>query len=138
LLALVGNSLVRIDTLTGEGTFVAYVALEGLCAIAAGERVVSVAEGGSPGQPRTFALSQNFPNPFNPTTTVSYELPAFSDVRLVVFDLLGREAATLVNERMPPGIHTVRFDVSGLASCVYFYPIQAGAFVQTRKLLLLQ
>ncbi len=138
LLALVGNSLVRIDTLTGEGTFVAYVALEGLCAIASGESVTGMAEETSPGQPHTFALRQNFPNPFNPKTVVTYELPAFSEVRLVVFDLLGREVAMLVNERKPPGIHLVQFDGSGLASGVYFYRMQAGSFVQTRKLLLLQ
>jgi hypothetical protein len=96
--------------------------------------------------PRSFAVSQNFPNPFNPTTVVSYQLPVFSLVKLVVFDILGREVSVLVNEPKAPGSYTLQFDASGMATGVYFYQLrahqigggQAGTFVETRKLSLIR
>jgi len=88
--------------------------------------------------PTTFALWQNYPNPFNPSTNVRYELPTSSDVRLSVYDLLGREVSVLVNERKEAGVHQVTFDASDLASGVYFYRLQAGDFVQTHKLCLVR
>jgi hypothetical protein len=81
--------------------------------------------------------SQNYPNPFSSSTTIKYELPKSSEVRLSVYDLLGREVSVLVNERRNAGVYEVRFDASGLSSGVYFYRLQAGTFVETRKLLLL-
>jgi hypothetical protein len=88
--------------------------------------------------PRGFLLQQNYPNPFNPTTVVSYQLPVVSDVKLIVYDLLGRELAVLVKERKAPGSYEVKLDGSNLASGVYFYRLKAGTFVQTRKILLLR
>ena len=88
--------------------------------------------------PVSFHLFQNYPNPFNPGTTIRYELPSTSMVRVGVFDILGREVAVLVNERKEAGSHEVKFDGSYLASGVYFYRMQAGSFVQTRKLLLVK
>jgi hypothetical protein len=88
--------------------------------------------------PAQFALEQNFPNPFNPTTVVRYQLPAASNVRLVVFDLLGREVSSLVNEREGPGSYEVKFDGAGLSSGVYFYRLTADNLVQTRKLMMLR
>jgi len=90
------------------------------------------------GFPREYALQQNYPNPFNPTTTIGYQLPSRSRVTLKVFDILGREVATLTDAIEEPGYKEVRFDAVGLASGVYFYRLQAGDFVQTRKLLLLR
>jgi hypothetical protein len=81
-------------------------------------------------------LDQNYPNPFNPSTTIKFELPVSSMVRLGVYDILGREVSVLVNERKSAGVYEVRLDASGLSSGVYFYRIQAGDFTQTRKLLL--
>jgi len=83
-------------------------------------------------------LQQNYPNPFNPSTTIKYKLPKSSEVRLSVYDMLGREVSVLVNEKRNAGVHEVKFDGSNLASGVYFYRLQAGDFVQTRKLLLLR
>lgn len=83
-------------------------------------------------------MSQNYPNPFNPSTTIKYELPRSSEVKLSVFDMLGREVSVLVNERRDAGVHEVKFDGSNLASGVYFYRLQAGDFVQSRKLVLLK
>jgi hypothetical protein len=88
--------------------------------------------------PRRFSLGQNYPNPFNPSTTVKYELPTSSTVKLSVFDMLGREVIVLVSERQEAGIHEVKFDASGLSSGMYFYRLQAGDFVQARKLLLVR
>jgi len=88
--------------------------------------------------PSRFNLFDNFPNPFNPSTTIRYELPKFSMVRLSVYDILGREVSVLVNERKNAGSYEVKFDAAGLSSGVYFYRIQAGEFTQTKRLLLLK
>ncbi len=84
------------------------------------------------------SLSQNYPNPFNPTTTIRYELSANSVVSLKVYDVLGREVKTLVNEFKPAGTYAVEFDASGLASGVYFYRIKAGVFTSMKKMLLVK
>jgi len=88
--------------------------------------------------PKEFALAQNYPNPFNPSTAISYQLSAASDVTLKVYDMLGNEAATLVNENKPAGNYEVKFDGSKLASGIYFYKLKAGNFVQTKKLILMK
>ncbi len=88
--------------------------------------------------PRAFALSQNFPNPFNPSTTIEFALPKSSFVTLKIFDLLGNEVATLVAEKLPAGKHQRVWEAKGLASGVYLYRLEAGEFVQTRKLILLR
>jgi hypothetical protein len=86
--------------------------------------------------PKAYQLSQNFPNPFNPTTKVSYRLPVASEVRLVVYDLLGREVANLVTGRKEAGTHTVPFDAKDLGSGMYFYRLRAGEFVATKRMVI--
>jgi hypothetical protein len=88
--------------------------------------------------PGQFSLAQNYPNPFNPVTVISYQLAVNSFVTVRVYDLLGREVATLVNEQKPAGVYTARWDATHFASGVYFYRLQAGAFSDTKKLLLLK
>jgi hypothetical protein len=88
--------------------------------------------------PKDFHLFQNYPNPFNPSTTITFDLPKSSVVRLSVFDMLGRKVSVLVNERKAPGSYEVKFDGSNLASGVYFYRLQSEEFVQTKRLLLLK
>ena len=96
-----------------------------------------VAQGGSE-LPTQYALMQNYPNPFNPSTTIEYSLPERASVEIKVLDVLGREVMTLLNEENPAGAYTVRWNADGVASGVYFYRLQAGGFLQTRKLLLLR
>ena len=83
---------------------------------------------------RSFSLSQNYPNPFNPATTISFDVPERSSVKLAVHDLLGREVAAVVNEELQPGTYRVLFDASHLSSGVYLYTLRAGRFVTAKKL----
>ena len=88
--------------------------------------------------PAKFALSQNYPNPFNPTTTIDFTVGATGPVQLKVYNVLGQEVATIVNESMTAGSHSVTFDASTLASGMYLYRITAGNFVSVRKMVLLK
>jgi hypothetical protein len=90
------------------------------------------------GVPEEVSLNQNYPNPFNPSTTISYQLPTQSHVTLKVFDVLGREVATLVNGVEEPGYKSVTFDATKMSSGLYFYRLTAGSYVDTKKLLLLK
>ena len=88
--------------------------------------------------PLEFALGQNFPNPFNPSTTISWQLAAGSDATLKIYDILGREVATLVDEYKPEGSYEVNFKAANLSSGVYLYKLQAGDFISTKKMILLK
>jgi hypothetical protein len=89
-------------------------------------------------QPTTFKLYQNYPNPFNPSTTISYDLPVRSRVKLSIYNLLGQEVATLIEGEQEPGRYNVNFDASGLPSGVYFYRLEAGNFVEQKKMILIK
>jgi hypothetical protein len=88
--------------------------------------------------PDDFILYQNFPNPFNPNTTIGYKIPERSFVTIKVYDVLGNEVATLVNEEKQAGAYEVKFDGARLTSGIYFYQIKAGNFVETKKMILLK
>jgi hypothetical protein len=88
--------------------------------------------------PEEMVLGQNYPNPFNPVTTIEYSLPASNFVSIKVYDILGREIETLINEEKLPGNYKVEFNGESLASGIYFYTMQAGSFSMTRKLILLK
>jgi hypothetical protein len=105
--------------------------------------VVSVKEIPDKNIPEAFVLFQNYPNPFNPTTTISYNLVKVQNldkvmVSLRVYDMLGREVATLVNGQKPAGTYTLQWNAANLPSGVYFYRLQTGTFTETKKLVLLK
>jgi len=88
--------------------------------------------------PNNFNLEQNYPNPFNPSTMISYSIPSSQKVTLKVYDELGREVVTLVNSEQAAGNYNVSFNATGFASGVYFYKLQAGSFIQIKKMILMK
>ena len=85
-----------------------------------------------------FVLEQNFPNPFNPTTTIGFGIPEKANVRISILNILGEEIKILLNEEKEAGYHSIDFDASDLPSGVYFYKIQNGNFIDTKKMILLK
>ncbi len=144
------NRLIRIDQTNGIGTVVGSFSARPILALAMSPDTVMVGVDPIANQlPTTYRLYQNYPNPFNPTTTIKYQIPSTNGqlgfgisglvfVSLKVFDLLGREVATLVNEQKSPGTYTMQWNASGVASGVYLYRLTAGAFVETKKCLVLR
>ena len=88
--------------------------------------------------PNDYLLHQNYPNPFNPTTTIEFDLPKTTEVKLKIFNILGEEVATLVSDRLSVGSYSYEWDASSLASGVYLYRLQAGDYVKTRKMVLMK
>jgi hypothetical protein len=88
--------------------------------------------------PEEFALEQNYPNPFNPSTTIKYSIPDNSFVTLKVYDIIGNELATLVNEERSPGSYEVSFNASEYSSGIYIYALRTDAFTQTKKMMLIK
>jgi hypothetical protein len=88
--------------------------------------------------PKEFKLEQNFPNPFNPTTRIQYQVSGIAEVTLKVYDILGSEVVTLVNEEQQPGYYEVQFNASNFASGMYVYRLTAGNFISTKKMMVLK
>jgi hypothetical protein len=132
------GSLVQIVTdFIYDGTFV-YAATDsgvfrqGLNASVTGTRFIIETT------PQNCSLKQNYPNPFNPVTIISYQLPMNNHVSLKVYDALGREVSTLINERKDAGNYSVQFNAVNLPSGIYFYRLQAGKYIEVKKMLLLR
>ncbi len=125
-----GRDTVQVSTKTGPVFFPQYrnIKLERAVQTSAEDSDV----------PNRFALKQNYPNPFNPVTQIRYEVPDQSHVRIVIYDILGRQVRMLVNEEVNAGRYTVDFDAARLASGVYIFRMEAGSFVQTRKMMLVK
>jgi flagellar hook assembly protein FlgD len=92
----------------------------------------------TPAIPGDYNLHSVYPNPFNPVTTIAYEVPNTTQVTIKIYDISGREAAQLVNSEMAQGYHTVDWNATNYASGAYFVKMVAGSFVQTRKMVLLK
>jgi hypothetical protein len=120
---------VRTITLTGRGINVDYVELIFV-------RPDLVEDCGA--IPQKYSLEQNYPNPFNPTTNISFSLPSRALVTLKIFDIIGREVAVVVKEELSAGNHTRQWNATNSASGIYFYRLQAGKYVATKKLVLLR
>jgi hypothetical protein len=130
-LAVVGNEVVVGGEFTSAGGVSANF-------VARWNSGTSRVEQLSPTAPKTFLLEQNYPNPFNPSTTIRYQLPVASEVKLEVYDVLGKKVATLVSERQAAGYYQYVWNANGLTSGVYFYRLQAGGFVETKKMMLVK
>jgi hypothetical protein len=87
---------------------------------------------------KEYRLNQNYPNPFNPTTTITFSVGTYSYTSLRVYDVLGREVATIVSEKLPAGNYSRQWNAANMPSGIYFYRLQAGSFTQTKKLILLK
>ncbi len=100
--------------------------------------LAAVQDNQEPGIPVGYKLGQNYPNPFNPSTRIKYTIPERANVRLIVYNLLGQQVATLVNEDQPVGNYVALFEANSLSTGVYFYRLEAGKFTETRKMLLVK
>ena len=88
--------------------------------------------------PTEYKMGQNYPNPFNANTTIDYQILNAGFITLKIYDLLGAEVSTLINEEKPAGYYSVNFDLTSIASGIYLYRLQAGSFVETKKMILLK
>jgi hypothetical protein len=136
----VSGHRVFVDSAGGVRVMASSAARQGwdYLAIAYSQIPADAANGSAPHGPVRFALYPNYPNPFNPSTTIKYSLPARSSVTLAVFNTLGQQVATLVQGEKEAGSHEVRFDAAGLPSGVYFYRLQAGDYTDTKRMLLMK
>ncbi|GBD91209.1 bacillolysin precursor [bacterium BMS3Abin04] len=131
--------LLNNDKITPAGASQAYVSEEQLPYwYAVGNHPVSVEEDDSRTIPNNFKLLQNYPNPFNPSTVIEFSIQKATYTSLKVYDILGKEISTLVNEEKQPGNYKVNFDASNLSSGIYYYRLNAGNFTENRKMLLLK
>ena len=130
-----GSSLQAINSLLVYGANIFAATETGIWKRPLSEMVTS-APALLPKRPELFQLDQNYPNPFNPSTTIRFQISKTSNVILKVFDQLGRHISTTAMREYLPGIYEIRFDGTGLATGVYYYQLEAGDFVQTRKFLL--
>ena len=87
---------------------------------------------------KTYRLHDNYPNPFNPVTTIKFEIPVSCRVSLKIYDILGREAATLIDTRLDAGMHIISWDASRFSSGIYFYRLAAGDFTQSKRMILVK
>jgi hypothetical protein len=139
-----GKTILAVDTRIGALTGIVYYSFNQYKFVPRtdadflGVVISSVAERIGTGAPGTYALSQNYPNPFNPSTVIRYGLPAAGMTTLKVYNILGQEVATLVNEVQPAGTYTVRFNASSLSSGVYFFRILSGSFSAVKKMVLVK
>ena len=134
------SDLVQINTSTGEGTIVGSTGFENVLGLAYLTGEISSVENDLPAV-TIFALEQNYPNPFNPSTIIKFQLPEKSMVTLKVYNLIGEEIATLVNEELPFGVYEKKFDASNLTSGIYFYSLKADGgskLSKTNKMILLK
>ena len=133
------DSLITIDTLTGIASKLGSLNRNDLFAIAMlSEKITGVNTPPENQFPIQYLLAQNYPNPFNPTTTIIWQMPESGLVTIKIFDVLGREVTTLVNEEFSVGKHETVFDASWLSSGIYFYQIKTGDFIETKKMILVK
>jgi hypothetical protein len=87
---------------------------------------------------QNFQIAKNYPNPFNPTTTIEFDIPERTNVKLIIYDILSREVETLIDKELEPGKYKINFTAINLPSGVYFYRLQAGNFIEQKKMILIK
>lgn len=130
--------LITIDPATGAGTPVGPTGSPGISGLSFVPSSTSINDEFEKGIPGNFTLYQNYPNPFNPVTHIRFGVPNSGNVKIEIFDILGNKIATLLNANKSAGSHTINFDASNLASGFYLYRIQAGDFIQMKKMVLMK
>lgn len=128
----------RAQIFAGTASSASFAIKSGQLNLGKNERPASAGAENSRSLPQDFRLEQNYPNPFNPTTTISFALPQTSEVILKVFNALGREVATVVEEELHAGTHDFTFNADNLPSGVYFYRLKAKSFSQVKRMTLLK
>jgi hypothetical protein len=128
------DSLIRVDTLNLQSNTKIILSERVPVFLSGNNFIISSIESENEIIPAQYKLYQNYPNPFNPTTTIRFSLSQRTYTTLKIFDVLGREVATLVDGELSPGEHSVAFDAKGLSSGIYFYRLTAGTFVQQKKM----
>lgn len=123
---------------TDESKKVLLAEVARLVVLGGGGGGTAVDEQGNATTPSSFVLSQNYPNPFNPSTTIRFSLPGYGFTSLKVYDVLGKEIATVVNGMYAAGVHNVEFNASNIPSGIYFYTLRSGSFVESKKMLLIK
>ncbi|MBV6419404.1 MAG: hypothetical protein DAHOPDDO_00621 [Ignavibacteriaceae bacterium] len=138
------NDFISINTSTGTGSIIGSVGFQHILSLAYVDQILTSVEDDNDGIiPSEYALMQNYPNPFNPTTKIDFSLPIESDVKLVIYNILGQEVIQLVNNQMTAGNHSVNWNANdaadnNLTSGIYFYQLNAGDFRETKKMILLK
>jgi hypothetical protein len=134
------SAISHFDLILGSGNviFGYAVALDGSCLRLRDSVLVTGVNNNNNNVPVEYSLEQNYPNPFNPSTIIKYALPRSSNVSLKIYDMLGNEVKTVVNEFKTAGTYSVNFDASSLSSGVYFYKIVAGDFTDAKKMTLVK
>ena len=136
-----GNSTEYVDTNVEQGAYTYRVkaykdSMESLYSNEASLTLVGIQE--EEQLPTHYSISQNYPNPFNPTTKINFALPKTALIKIIIYDLLGREIRTLINKKLEAGYHEINFDAYNLPGGIYFYRIQSGYFIHAKKMILLK
>jgi hypothetical protein len=132
------NKLISIDTVTGTGTLIGSLGIADIQSIALNPDGITEVQKIENNIPNEFALSQNYPNPFNPSTKIQFSIPKHNVVTLKIFDIAGREIATLLNKEMNAGNYSIEWNASHLPSGVYIYRITAGEFSDSKRMMLVK
>jgi hypothetical protein len=133
------NNLITIDTSNALGTLIGPMGYSGMQAIALSpDAVAGVNRPLTNALPTSFSLEQNFPNPFNPTTTIQFSIPQTSKIDLLVYDALGKEVVSLVRGTRQPGTYQILLDASRLATGIYYYKLTAGSFIDIKRMVLIK
>ena len=130
------NKYVQSIAISGENLFAG--TYSGMWEVPTSQMIIDAVNNDKNQIPTSYVLEQNYPNPFNPNTTITFSLPSKSYVRLKVFDLIGREIASIVDEELSAGTYLRQWTAINISSGIYFYRLQSGSFSETKKMVLLR